>query len=259
MKLKQILCVLVWIGLAAGCEFPITREMLPTVPPELIPTELPAATLTMPPEPIFPTVPTPTFEPTALPSATLSPTPYKPFTVLSDSDNINVRTNPGFLFEVVMRVHQDTPFKVLGRTPGGEWLLVESDTKKQGWIYSLLVKSDQDLMAPPVVEPKFVQVVKGQVMDAQNKPISGIQFSLIQGSGVNKLRNDAVTDATGVFYAYMPQKAKGEWAVSYTATICISNTMDSSCKCKKGTCGAVSPLITSVVLPQKTDLVFVWK
>ena len=73
------------------------------------------------------------------------------------------------------------------------------------------------------------------------------------------MRNDAVTDATGVFYAYMPQKAKGEWTVSYTATTCASNSMDASCKCKKGTCGAVSPLITSVILPQKSDLIFSWK
>ena len=260
MKWVRLLCLLFFLMVAfTGCDFPITLAMLPTVPPELIPSEMPLPTLTMPPEPIFPIIPTETLQPTLTPSPTLTPTPFKPFTVLTDVDNANLRTNPGFLFEVVLRAKQDTPFRVVGRTPGGEWLLVESETKKRGWIYTHLVKSDQDLLAPPVVEPKLIQLVKGRVLDDQQKPISGIQLSLVQGSGNDRMRNDAVTDATGTFYAYMPLKAKGEWTVSYTATACSSNTMDSNCKCKKGTCGTLSPLITTVIIPQKTDLIFNWK
>jgi hypothetical protein len=259
MTWMRSLILLVCLLAVSGCDFPITREMLPTVPPELIPSEMPLPTLTMLPDPILPTLPIETPQPTLVPTATLSPTPYKPFTVLAAVENVNLRANPGFLFEVVLRAKIDTPFRVLGRTRGGEWLLAESETKKQGWIYAQLVKSDQSLLAPPVVEPKYVQLVTGKVMDSQEKPISGIQFSLAQGDGSNRMRNDAVTDATGTFYAYMPQKARGEWTVSYTSTTCGSNTMDSSCKCKKGTCGMVSPLISSVTLPQKTDLVFSWK
>jgi hypothetical protein len=158
-----------------------------------------------------------------------------------------------------MRVNKNTPFQVLGRTRGGEWLYVESEAKKMGWLYTSFVESNQDLLAPPIIEPKQVQLVKGQVVDDQLQPVSGIQFTLQQGSGASMMRNSAVTDNTGTFYAYMPLRAKGTWLLSYSATTCQSNMMDNNCQCKSGLCGKTDPLVMNVVLPQKKDFVFGWK
>jgi hypothetical protein len=99
------------------------------------------------------------------------------------------------------------------------------------------------------------------VRDLAGVPISGIQFSIIQGSGNNAPRNDAVTDSSGRFYAFMPADAAGTWTVSYTAVSCTSNTMDSNWNCIGGRCGMPDPVAATLQLPGSTEttLQFTWK
>jgi hypothetical protein len=171
---------------------------------------------------------------------------------------LNVRANPGYLFDVMANAAKDVELMVLGRAPGGEWIYIQQGTANRGWVFAQLIKPAQDLKAIPVIEPKDIQLVKGKVVDPSGGPVSGIQFTLLQGTGASLQRNDAVTDESGVFYAFLPKSAAGQWTVSYTAISCTSNTMDANCSCKNAVCGSAHPAETSITLPQTAPLDFTW-
>jgi hypothetical protein len=237
---------LVMLALAvSGCSI-LGAKQAPT--PTFAPTSPPA----LPPAPTQTLAP-----PTATPLP--SPTPFTPFDAATWVGKVNVRSNPGYLFDVITNVDTGTKFLVLGKSPGGEWIYVQVTPDSKGWVFARLLKSDQDMQLAPVVQPEDVQVIKGRVVDERGEPISGLQFSLIQGAGDTALRNDAITNASGEFFSFFPTKAAGIWAVSYAGITCTSNMMDENCKCKNGICGMVSPFAVNVTLPQTDLLSFSWK
>lgn len=220
----------------------------------------PTPTETLSPSPLPPTA-TLTPSPTSLPTATLTPTatPFVPFEVRTAVDWVNVRSNPGYLFAVEASVRTGTVFTVRGKSPGGEWIRVENDKGINGWIFAQLLDSPVDLQAVPVIQPENVVTVMGRVTDRAGKPISGVQFMITQGEAPNQQRTDAMTDAEGVFYAFMPRGVTGDWVVEYTALACTSNLMDENCNCIGGACGSPEPSKVTINLPDFPALVFEWQ
>jgi hypothetical protein len=106
-----------------------------------------------------------------------------------------------------------------------------------------------------MVTPTNVQVVTGRVLDANGSPVTGIKFTVSQ----NTQREDATTDETGTFYAYLPTKFSGTWSVSFLSVACASNTMNASCQCLNGACGKPNPETVSITLPLSAPLNFVWR
>ncbi|MFH1907927.1 MAG: SH3 domain-containing protein [Chloroflexota bacterium] len=198
---------------------------------------------------------------TSTPTLTPSPTPFAPFNVTAMVDNLNIRTNPGYLFPVIRMYKQGTVFTVLGKAPGGEWFYVRAPENIEGWVFGMLLESDEDLQAAPVSEPKDVQVIRGRVTDAQGTPIRGIGFAIVQGTGERPPRNDAVTDANGEFFAFMPVTASGMWTVAFATIACKSNVWkdDHCANYKDEYTGTVEPASMSVTLPVSEELVFTWK
>ena len=170
-----------------------------------------------------------------------------------------LRTGPGTLFDSQAALQKNTQLLILGQSPGDQWLYVETADGVMGWVFSLLLNPGSAVAAAPIIQPENTQLITGRVFDGNGNPISGIQFSFIQGTGSNPPRNDAVTDSTGTFYAFMPLSAHGTWTVSYTAVACTSNTMDANCNCLNGACGKPDPELTTVILPFSGTLTFVWK
>ncbi|MCG2740068.1 MAG: SH3 domain-containing protein [Syntrophaceae bacterium] len=226
-------------------------------------TPAPAATSTGAPTASAALPPTLTPIPTLTSTLTLtpSPTPFAPFNVTAMVDNLNIRTNPGYLFPVIRMYKQGTVFTVLGKAPGGEWFYVQAPENIEGWVFGMLLESDADLQAAPFSEPKDVQVIRGRVTDAQGTPIRGIGFAIVQGTGERPPRNDVVTDANGEFFAFMPVTASGEWVVSFTSIACKSNVWkDNNCSFYKDEYkGNVEPPTITIPLPHKELLVFTWK
>ncbi len=216
---------------------------------------------------VFVPIPTPTALPSMEPTLVASTsTPvaamFVPFAVVPWADNVLLRSNPGYLFSKIANLGKGASLLVLGRSPGGEWLLVKTADNHAGWVFAQLIDyQGNDPAQVPFIMPSAVQQVTGTVKNERGQPISGIQFSLTQGAGSTAPRNDAMTDGTGTFYAFMPTDSKGEWLVGYTAVACTSNTMDPKCNCTKGVCGSPDPNSANVSLPQKQGemLVFVWK
>ncbi|MCL4559423.1 MAG: SH3 domain-containing protein [Chloroflexi bacterium] len=252
MKPKRAFLWLFILMATAACNYPVSKS---TPQPTAYP---PPSTQ---PAPATGTTLAPTAIPTSLPTPTLTPAPqvFTPFKSSVWADHTNVRANPGYLFQVVLNVLKGTSFTVLGQSPGGEWIYVETASGSRGWIYAQLFEPGVELQAAPVVQPENTQLVKGRVVDGSGNPVSAIQFTLLQGAGEKQLRNDAVTDAQGEFYAFMPADASGEWSVSYTGIGCASNVMDASCNCKEDACGTVNPPQVTVTLPPSETLEFTWR
>jgi hypothetical protein len=194
--------------------------------------------------------------------ATGTPASFMPFGVTTWVANALLRGGPGYLFPQLAILREGASLTVLGQSPGGEWLLVQTTDNRSGWVFAQLVDAGgSDLANVPHIQPPSVQVVVGKVTDLAGQPISGIQFSLVQGTGNGAPRSDAVTDGSGTFYAFMPLDAHGTWDVGFTAVSCKSNTMDSNCNCVNGVCGGPQPERVSLELPQQppADLSFTWK
>lgn len=217
-----------------------------------------AQTLTaIPPTPV---VPAATLEVavSALP-ATLAPESSAIHYVYTQVDNLNLRVQPGALFKVSRVMPKGTKLQVLGRAPGGEWLNVVNEEGIIGWVGVGFVKGGYDGPPLPVITPKDVLLVTGQVLDANGKPVTGIGFAVTQQSATQTLRADATTDESGKFYAYLPITYSGTWTIGFVSVDCKSNTRDANCQCLGGVCGKPNPETATVTLPQSAPLSFTWK
>lgn len=207
--------------------------------------------------------PTATDTPTLMPSSTPIPTatPFVPFTASVWADNVNVRTNPGYLFPSLRLIVQGTPLTILGKSPGGEWMYARIPDGTTGWVFTQLIQSDVDLQAVAVIEPQGVQLIKGRVVDNQDTPIQGVGFSIFQGEADQPPTNHILTDSNGEFYSFMPLSASGGWKVVHDSIACKSNvwTDDSCSYYKEPYKGVVEPQSVVVMLPQISILQFLWK
>jgi hypothetical protein len=253
--MRSIVAAAMLSVVAVGCAMneAAPRAASPSVPASSTPASATAAPDTPGPMP-----------PTIAPTSTAMPagTPFVPFSVTTWADNVLLRSNPGYLFPQLAILRKGTSLLVLGRSPGTEWLLCQTSDSRVGWVFARLVdQAAGDLKAAPSIWPASAQALAGKVKDQAGVPISGIQFSIVQGGGADAPRNDAVTDDSGTFYAFMPADTNGTWLVSYTAVSCKSNTMDANCNCKAGLCGTSDPESISVVLPRSADdlLTFTWR
>ena len=189
------------------------------------------------------------------PIASVTPESTGELFVYTSSENVNLRVMPGMLFQVSRVLAKNTRLKVIGRSPGGEWLNVINNESIIGWVHVDFVQGGHDGPPPPTVEPGTVILVTGRVVDSTGAPVSGIGFSITQGTR----RTDATTDETGRFYAFLPNTMSGTWSVGFISIACTSNVMDSNCNCLNGTCGKPDPQTMSVALPPAGVLNFTWK
>jgi len=187
--------------------------------------------------------------------ASATPQDFGDVYVYTTEENVNLRTNPGLLFTVSRVMAKNTRLRLLGQTPGGEWLNVLNNEGISGWVNSNVVLVSYDGPPAPVIEPRGVLLVTGTVFTELGTPVSGIGFAVVQSDR----RTEAVTNADGQFFAYLPATMSGTWSVEYTSIACTSNTMDSNCNCINGRCGTADPVTAKVQLPQKEPLQFIWK
>jgi hypothetical protein len=175
--------------------------------------------------------------------------------VYTQADNVNLRVNPGRLFKVSRVLAKGSKLQALGLAPGGEWLNVLNVEGINGWVGVDFIQGGFDGPPLPIITPTDVQLITGKVVDANGEPVSGIGFALTQ----NSQRNDATTDDSGTFYAYLPLSVSGTWVVEHVSVSCHSNTMDANCQCLGGLCGKPDPSVLSVTLPSPAPLNFVWR
>lgn len=245
---RVLICVLIVLAIS-GCS-----KSAKSIQPLATPTA--GGAKSSPAPATFPTLPAVT------PTSSASPTPFTPFKVNPAVDNLKVRVNPGMLFEAMILTQQTDELTVLGMASGGQWIYIQTAGGTEGWVFSELVKSSVDLTRVPVREPKGVVVIKGRVLDASGTPIQGVGFDVSQSSGSGSSVNSVVTDASGTFFAFLPDTSTGAWSVNYTSIACKSNVWsDTTCSTyKTGYTGSVDPLNQTVNLPQGGNLLqFTWR
>jgi hypothetical protein len=255
-KIKYMVSLIGVLLVAAGCSMP-GREINPTIAP------VETNTLAQPQIPSITSLQISTQAPSVTPTETSSPsaTPFVPFTASVWADNVNVRTNPGYLFPAIRLLAKDTNLTILGKAPGGEWMFARTPDGTSGWVFAQLVQSSLDLKSVPIINPQDVQLIKGRVVDSTGTPIQGVGFAVVQGTDEHPSTNIVLTDSNGEFFSFMPISARGEWTVIYNAIACKSNVWsDDSCSYYKDPYkGMVEPPSTNISLPQNGVLEFIWK
>ena len=171
------------------------------------------------------------------------------------AENVNLRVNPGRLFQVSRVLAKGTRLQVLGMAPGGQWFNVVNDEGIIGWVGKDFLAGNPNQQNLLVITPTDVLTITGQVLDVNGVPVSGIGFAAVQGDK----RDDGVTDAAGMFYIFLPSKFTGAWTTSFVSVACPSTTMDANCNCLNGTCGKPDPEVVTGMLPLSAPLSYVWK
>jgi hypothetical protein len=155
--LRKILFVVV--GLLAGCQtggpqqsaLPATATLAPivsmtprfTATPLASRTPLPTFTLTPSDTPIPPT-----------PSDTPTPTEIPPIIgIVASINTVNVREGPGVSFAAFEAVRPGSRLVVLGQNAEGNWLNVELDDGREGWIATSLVRLQDTPTPVPTMTP----------------------------------------------------------------------------------------------------------
>jgi uncharacterized protein YraI len=97
-------------------------------------------------------------QPTLLiPTVTGTPKGVTATVSLNSNEAINVRSGPNALFSLVGQLLPGQEVPVLGRSSGGEWLLIEyfGAPDNKGWVYGPLVQKSPGEV--PIVEPPPTQ------------------------------------------------------------------------------------------------------
>ena len=184
---------------------------------------------------------------TPIPSPTLiASTPEAAGTryVYTSAQNVNLRVNPGRLFQVSRVLAQGTRLELLGVAPGDKWIQVRNDEGVVGWVDGLFVTGGFDGPPSPTVTPTDVVTITGFVTN-DNGPITHLGLAIVQGNQFD----EGFTDETGEYFIYVPKTLKGEWTLQHYATNCKSNIMDANCQCLGGTCGSLNPTFYRLTFP----------
>ena len=200
-----------------------------------------------------PFVSTPTMEPTPIPFAS-SMLPYKAISVQVAVESLNLRNGPGTIFSIRSTFNKDVIFWVYSKDPGDNWLFVRYFPDIFGWVDARFVTPIPDMTQIPAILPSNTHVIRGRVLDQSGNPAPYLQFDAIQGSGTSALKTSAITNANGLFFAYIPDIQAGTWTVAFVAYGCGPN---SGSTCNRT--GSVFPESTTVTLPPSdTPLEFIW-
>lgn len=213
------------------------------------PTPLPP----VPTETLIPETVTPTTAPTTeLPTATV------PASIQAEvkPDGLNMREGPSPLHPIVGTYKKGDILTIIARARGNQWVRVQSNAGKSGWMYTTLLLFTVDLNNIPIEEIEDSFNVKGIVADTNGQPVGGVSIALLPKQGSQSFRIETVSGTDGYFYAYIPVNSYTSWRVAITSVRCGSRITDDNCY--------VSHYFTikedmDLVLPQLDPLAFVYQ
>ena len=252
MKLKIIVLTVIFVFLLAGCDrlAAQTAEVTPLPPTSTPLPPTPTATIT-------PIPPTATLIPTTTPTFTASPYPIGTMSAVISVASLNLRSGPGTVHEITAAYPEETSLTVLGAAPGYEWVQVQFEDEKTGWMTASFLTLEQNIYALPILSDLNSQMVSGRVISSNSEPIPDIQVSVYQRlQDTTTLSTDATTDKNGFFYAYLPQGSTGNWEISITAIGCESNIVNDRCNLQGY---FIYNSYAMISLPQTSPLLFMYE
>ncbi len=243
-KYFAILLVFFGVFLLAGCGVFEQPRPTPTFPPTSTPVMLLPTFTPVPPTEVPPTA-------TTLPQPTPTGAPFEPVKATITVDNFKLRTGPGFLFDAVALYDSNTEVLVMGKAPGENWLFVQTEDNRSGWMKTEYLDLNGDLAALPLIAPSDVQTISGHVRTKDNNTFaSGIGILLEPQSGYTGTNGDnALTDSSGTFYIYLPKRMEGDYFIEPNGFNCTGNLVVGKCELPYDL-----PIAQPLTLPMKSDV-----
>jgi len=165
------------------------------------------------------------------------------------ADNVNLRVNPGRLFQVSRILTKGSRVEFLGILPNGQWLKVRTGEGVVGWILKDLVEPEFNPASPQAV-PDDVILITGVVLDANNNPVNSVEISIFR----DEQKDSTLTVTDGRYYLYLPNTLNGVWSLKQTAVSCESSLMGLNCQCLMSNCGTFEPLEFRLQFPLEPGL-----
>lgn len=208
-KISILAIVIVILVLTGACSVRVTPAAPPTVTLALLP---PTATASLPTATLQPTAALPTLQPS--PAASPTARPVLPIAATVSMDSLILREGPGRLFGRVALYDSGSQVSVLGRVTGDNWVLVQTDDHRSGWMITAGLEHLGDFSSLPVYTYQGAIMLTGHVWYADRSPVSGVTVAVFpSGSTDDNLREDVLTGPDGTWYAYLPGNSKGQWEV----------------------------------------------
>jgi uncharacterized protein YgiM (DUF1202 family) len=157
------------------------------------------------------------------------PTPQGTIQAVISTGYLNLRSGPGVAFTFLGSYPNDTEIKVMERAPGNEWLRVELQDGKTGWMSAAYLKLQGELKQIPLATVTDAQVVTGKIIDSNGEPVEGIQLALGQNYFAPEFQIATVSDEHGNFYIYLPPQAVGAANIQIIGINCQSKIVNSNC------------------------------
>lgn len=157
------------------------------------------------------------------------PTPQGTIQAVISTGYLNLRSGPGVAFTFLGSYPNETEIKVLGRAPGNEWLRVELQDGKTGWMSAAFLTLQGELKQIPQATIADAQVVTGKIIDSSGDPITGIQLALGQNYFAPEFQIATVSDENGEFFIYLPSQAVGAANIQIIGINCQSKIVNSNC------------------------------
>lgn len=223
-KLSVLVTAILLLVLLNACSLRQTPAAPPTA---TLPLLLPTATIPIATETPQPTAALPTLQPT--PKASPTPQPVLPIAAAVTFDNFILREGPGRLFDRVAMYDSGSQVSVLGRALGIDWVLVQTDDHRSGWMNTAGLDHLGNFSSLPVYTVQGTVVLTGHVWNRDRSPAAGIGIAVFPaGSTDYDLREDVTTASDGSWYTYLPDNAKGEWEVQVVS--CAAGTTVEACR-----------------------------
>lgn len=200
----------------------------PAAPPAAtLPLLQPTSTAVIPTETLQPTAALPTLQPT--PAASPMARPILPIAAAVTFDNFILREGPGRLFGRVAMYDSGSQVTVLGRVLGDNWVLVQTDDHRSGWMNTIGLDHLGNFTSLPVYTVQEAVMLTGHVWNTDRSPAAGFGIAIFpSGSTENDLREDVITGTDGAWYAYLPGNSKGEWEIQVVS--CPAGTAVEICR-----------------------------
>ncbi len=162
-------------------------------------------------------------------TAELVPTPQGTIQAVISTGYLNLRSGPGVAFTFLGSYPNETEIKVLGRAPGSEWLRVELQDGKTGWMSAAYLTLQGDIKQIPLAAVTEAQVVTGKIIDSSGEPIEGIQLALGQNYFAPEFQIATISDENGEFFIFLPSQAVGAANIQIIGINCQSKIVNSNC------------------------------
>ena len=219
MLKKGLPALLVLIVFLAGCTSFLPEE----------PTQTPVVKVTLPPPAAEPTDLPPTSIPAEIqPTVTKAP-PEAPKTVVVNTNNLNMRSGPSTLYQILATYREGAELEVTARTPGADWVKATGPDGFTGWMAVSLLNYNGDLQALPEEIIAGGVMLHGKVLDDHGEPIPGVAVAATRNLASGSYRLDAASNMDGDFYFFLPEGLPGNWQVSMVGVECKSTIVDENC------------------------------